>query len=181
MKLLISLLLLCNILRVSSQKKDCELEKTTDFNQFKAIYNNTVQNDFKDNLLNAYSENDIEVILFKKPDRFSGELTSVVIKNDRIFGFKKDTLKVSYINVGRKDSELVKLYIAQLKNNFYVDFCNNKATHGTTHVLIVKKRGEVVSGYLSLNSLNFQTKNENKDFSALNNLLSVLYKYSYSK
>jgi len=111
MKRLVLLILSFMTFNLQGQEINCHLKQAPDSKEFKSSYDNLVMNQYKKDLDNAHSENDIELILFKKPDRFNGELTSVVIKNDRIYGFKKDTLKVSYINVGREDSELVKLYI----------------------------------------------------------------------
>ncbi|MBD8080938.1 hypothetical protein [Chryseobacterium caseinilyticum] len=181
MKTICIFIVFLNFFNFKAQEINCNIEQTKDFKEFKTIYSNIDVDDYRSHLDNNYSNSDTELILLKKPDRFKGELTVFAIKNDKIFGYKKDTSKVIYVTIHQQDFELVNENLSQLKNNFYVNFCNNKETHSNIYLLIVRKKGKVVSGYFSVNLLEFRTKNENQDLSILYNLMSILHRYSFFK
>lgn len=167
---------------MSNNINECYDGQTTDFQEFKRVYQNIVIDEYKKILTenNDKSQNEFEIILFERGDNSKGSLTVFNVNGDQIFGYNKNTTNVHYLNIKKEDIVELTKNLVFIKNIFYGENCL-KSKHTKINTLIIKKKGKIISGYTSYNSSNLETSENNKDLAALKKILSIVYKNSFQK
>ncbi|MCX8523760.1 hypothetical protein OF897_07465 [Chryseobacterium formosus] len=161
---------------------ECYDGQTTDFQEFKKVYQNIVVDDYKKILTenNDQSQNEFEIILFERGDNSKGSLAVFNVNGDQIFGYNKNITNVHYLNIKKEDILELTKNLAFIKNNFYGETCM-KLQHNKINTLIIKKKGMIISGYVSYNSSKLKTSENSKDLIALKKILSIVYQNSFQK
>ena len=167
-----------SIFNLYGQTKDCQIRKTKNFEEFKIVYSNILSDLNKENFENRNSENNVEIVLLRKPDRFTDELIVFVKRNNKTFAYKKNSSSTEYINLQEHDIDLITQNIQLVEDNFFGNLCGNPSTHPEINILIVKKNGKIMSGYFTSQIFN-KSGNDYQDLTSLRKIMEILFKYYF--